>query len=46
MFAFEASLFRFTLVELSQRDRLALLSKITSSQEIPSTQKVLLLELL
>ena len=46
MFVFKASLVRFTLIELSRRGRLALLSKITSSREIRSTQKFLLLELL
>ena len=40
-----ATVVRFTLIELSRHDRLALLSKITSSREIRSTQKFLLLEL-
>ena len=44
MFAFKASLVRFTLIELSRRGRLVLLSKITSLREINSTQKFLLLE--
>ena len=41
MFTFKASLVRFTLIELNRRGRLALLSKITSSREIRSTQKFL-----
>ena len=38
MFAFKASLGRFTLIELSRRGGLALLTKITSSREIRSTE--------
>jgi len=38
MFAFKASVVRFTLIELSRQARLALLSKTTSSREISAAE--------